>query len=137
MSGPYALSAFGDAIFQGQVTGGSPVNLTLLLTSYQNAYGNIYSSTTDAYEAQYATDIATLLPSATPVSELEAQGKLPDTALFSSTPPDPAYAAMTPAMTPSNLAPVFAIGFGTDNLLTNATSGTMSGPRASTHAIAS
>ena len=53
------------------------------------------------------------------MSELEAQGKLPDTALFSSTPPDPAYAAMTPATTPSNLAPVFAIGFGTEHLLTN------------------
>jgi pimeloyl-ACP methyl ester carboxylesterase len=119
MSGPYALSAFGDAIFQGQVTGGSPVNLTLLITGYQRAYGNLYSSTTDVFEAQYATDIETLLPSTTPVSELEAQGKLPDTALFSSTPPDPAYAAMTPATTPANLAPVFATGFGTGNLLTN------------------
>jgi len=119
MSGPYALSAFGDAIFQGQVTGGAPVNLTLLITSYQNAYGDIYSSTADVFEAQYATDNETLLPSETPVSELESQGKLPDTALFSSTPPDPAYAAMTPATTPSNLAPVFAAGFGTDNLLTN------------------
>jgi hypothetical protein len=75
--------------------------------------------TTDAFEAQYATDIETLLPSTTPVGELEAQGKLPDTALFSSTPPDPAYAAMTPATTPANLAPVFALGFGTDHLLTN------------------
>ena len=119
MSGPYALSAFSDAIFQGQVTGGSPVNLTLLITSYQNAYGNLYASTTDVYEAQYATDIETLLPSTTPLGELEDQGKLPDTALFSSTPPDPAYADMTPATTPSNLAPVFAIGFGTDHLLTN------------------
>jgi hypothetical protein len=119
MSGPYALSAFGDAIFQGQVTGSSPVNLTLLITSYQNAYGNLYSSTSDVYEAQYATDIETLLPSTTPLGELEDQGKLPDTALFSSTPPDPAYADMTPATTPSNLAPVFATGFGTDHLLTN------------------
>jgi hypothetical protein len=120
MSGRYALSAFGDAIFQGQVTGGSPVNLTLLITSYQNAYGDIYSDTTDVFEAQYATDIDTLLPSTTPVGELEEQGRLPDTALFSSTPPDPAYAAMTPATTPANLAPVFAMGFGTDHLLTNA-----------------
>ena len=119
MSGPYALSAFSDAIFQGQVTGGSPVNLTLLITSYQNAYGNLYASTTDVYEAQYATDIETLLPSTTSLGELEAQGKLPAAALFSSTPPDPAYAAMTPATTPSNLAPVFATGFGTDHLLTN------------------
>jgi len=119
MSGPYALSAFGDAIFQGQVSGGAPVNLTLLITSYQNAYGDIYTETTDVFDEQYATDIETLLPSTTPVGELEAQGKLPDTALFSSTPPDPAYEAMTPATTPENLAPVFALGFGTDHLLTN------------------
>ena len=52
MSGPYAMSAFGDAIFQGQVTGGAPVNLTLLITSYQHAYGNLYLETTDAFEAQ-------------------------------------------------------------------------------------
>jgi alpha/beta superfamily hydrolase len=120
MSGPYALSAFADAIFQGQVTGGSPVNLTLLLTSYQNAYGDLYASVTDVYEPQYATDIETLLPSTTPVSELVAQGRLPDAALFNSTPPDPAYAAMTPATTPADLAPVFATGFDVDHLLTNA-----------------
>jgi alpha/beta superfamily hydrolase len=119
MSGPYALSAFADAIFQGRVTGSSPVNLTLLITSYQNAYGDLYSSATDVYAPQYATDIETLLPSTTPLSELVDQGRLPDAALFSSTPPDPAYADMTPATTPSNLAPVFAIGFGTDHLLTN------------------
>ena len=119
MSGPYALSAFSDAIFQGEVTGSAPVNLTLLLTSYQNAYGDIYSSTTDAYEAQYATDIDSLLPSTTPVSDLEDQGKLPATALFSSSPPDAAYADMTPATSPASLAAVFAMGFGPDHLLTN------------------
>ncbi len=119
MSGPYATAAFADAIFQGRVTGGSPVNLTLLITSYQNAYGDIYESVTDAYEAQYATDIETLLPGTSSLSELVEQGKLPDTALFSSTPPDAAYAGMTPATTPANLAPVFATGFGTDHLLTN------------------
>ena len=119
MSGPYALSAFSDAIFQGRVTGSSPVNLTLLITSYQNAYGDLYASPTDAYEPQYATDIETLLPSTSSLSDLVAQGHLPDSALFSSTPPDAAYAAMTPATTPANLAPVFALGFGTDHLLTN------------------
>ncbi len=119
MSGPYALSAFGDAIFQGRVTSRSPESLTLLITSYESAYRNLYSSTTDVYEAQYATDIDTLLPSTTPLGELKDQGKLPDTALFSTTPPDPAYADMTPATTPANLAPVFAAGFGTDHLLAN------------------
>lgn len=120
MSGPYALSAFGDAIFQGQVTGGSPVNLTFLLTSYQNTYGDVYATPTDVYEPQFATDVETLLPSTSSLSDLVAQGQIPDDALFSSTPPDAAYAAMTPATTPANLAPVFALGFGTDHLLTNA-----------------
>ena len=119
LSGPYALSAFSDAIFQGRVTGGSTVNLTLLLTSYQKAYGDIYASPTDAYEAQYATDIENLLPSTTSLGDLKDQGKLPDTALFSITPPDAAYADLTPATTPANLAAVFALGFGTDHLLTN------------------
>lgn len=119
MSGPYALSAFSDAIFQGQVTGGSPLNLTLLLTSYQRAYGNLYASTADAYEAQYAADVETLLPGTTPLDDLVDQGKLPATALFSSTPPDAAYADMTPATEPASLAVVFAQGFGTDHLLTN------------------
>jgi len=119
MSGPYALSAFSDAIFRGEVTGSAPVNLTFLLTSYQNAYGDIYASTTDAYEAQYAADIESLLPSTTPVDELVDQGKLPATALFSDTPPDPAYADVTPATTPADLAAVFARGSGPDHLLTN------------------
>jgi hypothetical protein len=94
--------------------------MTLLLTSYQKAYGDIYASTTDAYEARYATGIEDLLPGETPVGDLEAQGKLPETALFNSTAPDAAYVAMTPATSPTGLAPVFAIGFGTDALLTNA-----------------
>lgn len=119
MSGPYALSAFSDAIFQGRVTGGSTLNFALLLTSYQRAYGDLYASTTDAFEAQYAADIEGLLPSTTSLSGLVDQGKLPAAALFSSTPPDAAYADMTPATTPANLAVVFATGFGADNLLTN------------------
>ncbi len=46
--------------------------------------------------------------------------------LFNSTPPDPAYAAYTPATTPADLAPVFARGFGTDNLMTNTFRGSVS-----------
>ena len=41
-------------------------------------------------------------------------------ALFSSTPPDPSYAAQTPATAPAVLAPIFALGFGTPFLVTNA-----------------
>jgi hypothetical protein len=119
MSGPYALSAFGDAIFHGQVTGGAPVNLTLLLTSYQRSYGDIYTEPADAFAEPYAAEAEGLLPSTTPVSELRAAGLLPETALFDSTPPDPEFAAFTPATTPAELAPVFALGFGPEHLLTN------------------
>jgi hypothetical protein len=119
MSGPYALSAFGDAIFQGQVTGGAPVNLTLLLTSYQRSYGDIYTEPADAFAEPYAAEAEGLLPSTTPVSELRAAGLLPENALFDSVPPAPEFTAFTPATTPTELAPVFALGFGPEHLLTN------------------
>ena len=119
MSGPYALAAFVDAVFFGQVNGDAPVSSTLLLTAYQRAYGNIYGAPADVFEAQYAEGIESLLPTETPRSQLYAQGKLPEFALFSATPPAPEFTADTPATTPADLAEVFALGFGTGNLLTN------------------
>jgi len=119
MSGPYALAAFGDAVFQGQVIGSAPLLLTYLLTGYQHAYGNLYASPADVFDARYATGIDSLLPTTGTRSDLYAQGKLPSAQLFSSTPPDPAFAAYTPATTPAQLAPVFAKGFGPEALLLN------------------
>lgn len=119
MSGPYTLVAFGDSIFEGQVGASGPMNMILLLSSYQHAYGDIYAQATDAFEARYADGIESLLPSTTPLSDLRAQGKLPADQVFSSTPPAAEFASMTPATSPSELAAVFAKGFGTENLLTN------------------
>ena len=119
MSGPYALAAFVDAEFEGEVSGGAPVVATLLFTAYQNSYGNIYSATSDVFAAQYAPGIATLFPSTLSRSQIYADGLLPQTALFDSTPPTPAYAAINPATEPAVLAPVFAQGFGPDGLITN------------------
>jgi len=119
MSGPYAMAAFVDAVFSGRVSSGATISATLLITGYQEAYGNIYSAATDVFEAQYAGGIESLLPGTTPRSVLYAQGKLPQDAMFSTTPPDPAFADITPATTPANLAPIFAAGFGTDHLVTN------------------
>jgi hypothetical protein len=119
MSGPYALAAFVDAVFDGRVNGSAPVSSVLLVSAYQRTYGNIYASTADVFETQYASGIESLLPSVVPRSTLYAQGKLPMAALFSNTPPDPAFADVTPATTPANLAPVFALGFGTGNLVKN------------------
>jgi Prolyl oligopeptidase family len=119
MSGPYALAAFVDAVFYGEINGSGPISSTLLLTSYQHSYGNIYTNPTDVFTPQYATGIDTLLPTTTPRSQLYAQGKLPEFVLFSATPPDPTFADITPPTTPANLAAVFALGFGPDNLLQN------------------
>ena len=119
MSGPYAMAAFVDAIFAGRVSSGATVSATLLITAYQKAYGNVYAGTADVFEAQYAGGIESLLPSTTPRSQLYAQGRLPKDALFSSTPPDLVFADVTPATTPASLAPIFALGFGTDNLVKN------------------
>lgn len=126
MSGPYALEAFGDAVFFGSVNIGSTVFAPLLTTSYQHAYNNIYSATTDVYSSTYATGIDQLLPSATLISTLFSEGKLPQTALFDSTTPivtipgNPTLSAeLTAALAvPSN--PLFAVGFGSPYLINNA-----------------
>jgi len=120
MSGPYALGAFGDAVYYGNVNLGATLFTPLLSTSYQKAYGNIYGKTTDLYEAAYAEGIETLLPSKTGTAELFSQGKLPQTALFSSTPPVPSMAAITPPTAPADQAPLFALGFGANHLVSNA-----------------
>jgi hypothetical protein len=120
MSGPYSLAAFGDAVFYGQVVRSAPLFVTYLATGYERAYGDIYGAPTEMLEARYATGVDTLLPTAGRRSELFAQGRLPAEQLFSSTPPEPAYAPYTPPTSPADLAPVFARGFGAENLVTNA-----------------
>jgi hypothetical protein len=130
MSGPYALEAFGDAILFGNVNLGSTVFVPLITTSYQKAYGNIYSATTDIYSATFATGIDTLLPSPEPLSTLFSNGKLPPTQLFNSTTPvvtlpDPTLSAeLTAALAvpndPNNpQTPLFQLGFGNPYLLNN------------------
>jgi len=118
MSGPYALAAFADAVFQGQVNLSAVINVTLLASSYQHAYGNLYANTTDLFAQPYATGIDTLLPSTVPVSELQSENKLPG-ALFSSAPPDPSYAAFTPAVSPVQFTGIFAQGFASAFLVAN------------------
>jgi pimeloyl-ACP methyl ester carboxylesterase len=120
MSGPYALSAFADAIFMGEVNGSAVINFTFVTDSYQHSYGNLYTNATDIFSPQYAANIGSLLPSDTTTSNLYAQGLLPQNTIFNSTPPAPQYASMTPATMPANLAPAFALGFGPNPLVINA-----------------
>jgi hypothetical protein len=120
LSGPYALSAFGDAIVEGEVSLSASINFAMVINSYQNAYTNVYTAAGDLFNAPYASTVPGLLPSTTPVSELEAGNEIPSSELFSSTPPAPSYASITPATAPANLAPAFALGFGSEYLMTNA-----------------
>ena len=92
--GPYAVAAFADAVFFGQVTRTTPLFLVFTSTGYQKAYGDVYASPTDVFEARYVTGIESLLPSAVPRTQLFAEGKLPRDQLFSSTPPDPSFASI-------------------------------------------
>jgi Prolyl oligopeptidase family len=137
MSGPYALEAFGDAIFYGDVDIGSTIFAPLISTSYQHAYGNIYTATTDVYSTQYASGIDTLLPSATPIDTIYANGQLPELALFNSTTPvvtipnNPTLStvltdalavpgsALNPGIPNDPRTPLFASGFGSPGLITN------------------
>ena len=119
MSGPYALAAFVDAVYAGRVSGGAPILMTFLMTAYQRSYSDIYGSAADVFEAPYATGIDDLLPTTLLRSELYSQGKIPQFALFSAVPPDPSFAAMTPATMPVELAPLFAVGFGSGSLIKN------------------
>lgn len=119
MSGPYALAAYGDAIFLGEVNASATENMALLANSYQHAYGNLYSEPTDIFATPYASDIAGLLPSTVPISSIYSENLLPKNALFNSTPPAPQYASITPATVPADLAIVFALGFGSPYLITN------------------
>jgi pimeloyl-ACP methyl ester carboxylesterase len=119
MSGPYALGAFADAVFFGEVNGGGTISTAFLVTAYQHSYGNIYASAADVFEPQYAGGIGSLLPTTLTRSQLYTSGKLPQYALFSLTAPAAQFADITPPTTPADLAPVFALGFGAGNLILN------------------
>jgi predicted esterase len=118
MSGPYALAAQSDATFYGNVNAGGTVFSPMIFTSFQKAYGNLYSTPADIYDAKYATGIETLIPGKLGFSELFTTGKLPQ-ALFSLTPPAPAFAAITPPTGTGATDALFAAGFGTSFLINN------------------
>jgi hypothetical protein len=132
MSGPYALEALFDAVVTGDVNVGSTLFTPLVTTSYQHAYANLYTATTDFYSANYATGIDTLMPTTvTPYKDLFTQGLLPPSAEFDSTTPvvtipgEPVESAELTALlaVPSNMAnpltPLFAAGFGNPYLVNN------------------
>ncbi len=105
LSAPSAIGLLTDYTYQGWPALGSTLFVPLLSTSWQQQFGDVYNSTADVYEAQYANGIDTLLPSRTPVAQLIADGKLPQLALF------PAGAA------PGPVSPELSIFYGPNNLI--------------------
>jgi hypothetical protein len=119
LSGPYALAAQSDATFYGNVNAGGTIFSPMIFTSFQKAYGNLYTTPSDIYEAAYATGIETLIPGIYDFTTVVTSGKLPQLALFSNTPPAPAFAAITPPTGTGATDALFAMGFGPNNLIKN------------------
>ena len=107
MSGPYSLTNTLRTVYAGGVNAGASVFTPLILTAWQKAYGNLYTTPSDVYESPYATGIETLLPGALTFTQLFTTGKLP-TKLF-------ATGALVTA--DPSLNALFASGVGTPNLL--------------------
>jgi len=82
-SGPYALAAFGDAIFGGNVNVGATAFAPLIARSLQPANPKIYTKLSDIFNKPYDE---TLLPTQGSFNDLIKNGKLPQTALFQAAP---------------------------------------------------
>ncbi|MGP4714565.1 MULTISPECIES: alpha/beta hydrolase family protein [unclassified Psychrobacter] len=110
LSGPYALAAFGDAIFSGNVNIGATRFAPLLATGLEKKYKDIYRNTTDIFSSQYAN---TKLPSLLTFDELVDAGKLPEFALFEA---KPTGNTVLDAL-PRSPLPFASIGFSDTNYL--------------------
>ena len=86
-SGPYAMGAFGDVVFGGNVMLGATFFAPLMTHSYQQQFGNLYQTPSDIYAPTNAAQIATLLPSRElDETQLVARGVLPALAMFQASP---------------------------------------------------
>jgi len=117
MSGPYNLVKFVDVMVgPGPIAAGATLFGPLLVTSYQRAYGNVYASPSDVYQAQYAGTAARLFPTDTPVNDLINQGKLP---------PDPTFTLLFGAN--GLFTDTFRAGYLTSNFRSDAQANTLLG----------
>ena len=116
-SGFYPMAAFQDFVFSGHPSG--PPLEALIIMGYQNSYGNLYSAPADIYTSGFV-NVGSALLSNLNYGALVQQGIAPASALFSATPPTPAFASLTPAVTGTFADALFASGFGDPSLVTNA-----------------
>jgi poly(3-hydroxybutyrate) depolymerase len=104
-----SLLNYGDAIISGQVPLGSTTLMPMLINGYQKRYGNIYSAPTDYYTASYAAGIESAFPGNYTSATLVSSGVVPQLTLFSG----------SASATPAAFAPVFSLGVGAGNLITD------------------
>ena len=95
MSGPYALAPLATPYY-GNVNLGATVFTPCWQPATRRPTATLRAQPSDMFEAAHATGIEQLLPSAT-LPRWWLQGKLPQTQLFSSTPPAPGFAAINAA----------------------------------------
>lgn len=128
MSGPYAMLAFGDAAIAYSTPGlGGTIYYPMIVNSYQQSYGNVYSATTDVFSSTYATGIDTLIPGQYNFTTLITSGHLPQFAAFdivtpgTGTEPGTGVPALDAALARPDPAtnPIGALGFGSPYLFTN------------------
>ena len=108
MSGPYAMGAFGDVVFGGNVMVGGTYFAPLMARSFQEQFGNINAN--ELFAPQYASTMMSLLP-----AKADITGKLPTSALFQNNTGITTIDAVSPA------DPKFAFGFDNANYLLNTT----------------
>lgn len=108
ISGIYATTGIGDMGFLGARLG--PL-MPFLTTSYQNAYGNVYSNLSDVYSAQYTPYITTVLPNQT-------QSHLPGVT-FNSNPPLTGNAPLDALLQQRSSDPIYSRAFGNPYLITD------------------
>ena len=116
-SGFYPIAAFQDFVFSGHPSG--PGLAAMMIMGYQNSYGNIYGASSEIYTNGYVSVGSALLTNLN-YSSLVKQGAAPASAVFSATPPTPAFAGLTPAVTGTFVDSLFASGFGDPSLITSA-----------------
>ncbi|ELA09727.1 hypothetical protein MOMA_04975 [Moraxella macacae 0408225] len=112
MSGPYAMEAFGDVVFGGNVMLGGTIFAPLMARSYQEQFGNIYQKPSDIFASSNADDVVGMLPTRLDLQkDLIQKGKLPLLALFQNHTGNAELDAVSPAN------PKFGFGFDKANYL--------------------
>ncbi|MES2758322.1 MAG: prolyl oligopeptidase family serine peptidase [Pseudomonadota bacterium] len=82
LSGPYAMTQFGDTQFAGSPRIGVTAFLPMLISAGQRSGAGMYTAASEVYEDQYAATIEALLPGVASLNDNVTAGRLPAIVLF-------------------------------------------------------